>query len=118
MLQDSLKIARILSILVVVDLPPGFTLAQTADPLVGSRNFKVTITGGCTTGCKYIGKITFNQGGTAAEERGTAIEYYGLGSVERTALGTWRRTAGTPAYTFRMKNFVFDLRCSSWERPA
>src|SRR5437588_12576901 len=31
-----------------------------------------------------------------------------LGYVERTALGTWRSTGGTPPYTFRMKNFVFD----------
>ena len=108
MLQVSLKIARILTILSVVELLPGFSLAQSFDPLVGSWNFKVTITGGCTTGCKYIGMITFNQGGTAIEERGTAIEYSGLGYVERTALGTWRRTAGTPPYTFRMKNFVFD----------
>jgi hypothetical protein len=52
--------------------------------------------------------IAFNQGGTAVEERGTAIEYSGLGYVERTALGTWRRTGGTPPYTFRMKNFIFD----------
>ena len=107
MLQDSLKISRILIILVVVELLPSFTLAQTSDPLVGSWNFKVTING-CTTHCKYIGMIAFNQGGTAMEERGTALEYSGLGYVERTALGTWRRTAGTPFYTFRMKNFMFD----------
>ena len=33
---------------------------------------------------------------------------FNLGYVERTALGTWRSTGGTPPYTFRMKNFVFD----------
>jgi len=68
----------------------------------------VTVTGGCTANCKYIGVLAFNQGGTVVEQRGTTIEYYGLGYVERTALGTWRSTGGTPPYTFRMKNFVFD----------
>jgi hypothetical protein len=51
--------------------------------------------------------IAFNQGGTAVEQRGTVVEYNGLGYIERTALGTWRST-GTSAYRFRMKNFVFD----------
>ena len=41
------------------------------------------------------------------EQRGTVVEYNGLGYVERTALGTWRST-GTSVYRFRMKNFVFD----------
>src|SRR2546428_11239406 len=53
--------------------------------------------------------ITFNQGGTVVEQRGTVVEYNGLGYVERTALGTWRST-GTSVYRFRMKNFVFDSR--------
>lgn len=107
MLQGFVKIARILTILGIVELIPSLTQAQTSDPLVGSWNFKATING-CTTGCKYIGMISFNLGGTAVEERGTVLEYSGLGYVERTALGTWRRTAGTPFYTFRMKNFIFD----------
>ena len=51
--------------------------------------------------------IAFNQGGTVVEQRGTAVEYNGLGYVERTALGTWRST-GTLVYRFRMKNFIFD----------
>jgi hypothetical protein len=55
-----------------------------------------------------MGMIAFNYGGTVLEQRGTTVEYYGLGNVERTALGTWRSTGGTPPYTFRMKNFVFD----------
>ena len=55
-----------------------------------------------------MGMLAFNQGGTVVEQRGTTVEYYGLGNVERTALGTWRSTGGTPLYTFRMKNFVFD----------
>ncbi len=102
------KIARVLAILGVLELATGFVLAQTTNPLVGSWNFKVTVTGGCTTSCKYMGMLAFNQGGTVVEERGTVVQYYGLGNVERTALGTWRSTTGTPPYTFRMKNFVFD----------
>jgi len=103
MLLRFVKIARVFAILGVMGLLPGSTLAQTG-PLVGSWNFKVTVTG-CTT-CKYIGMIAFNQGGTAVEQRGTVVEYE-LGYVERTALGSWRST-GTSAYRFRMKNFVFD----------
>src|SRR5438128_3908499 len=38
-----------------VGMFPSFTLAQTTDPSVGSWNFKVTVTGGCTTNSKYIG---------------------------------------------------------------
>jgi hypothetical protein len=102
------KIATRVSVIVgVIGLFPGFTLAQTTDRLVGSWNFKVTVTGGCTTNCKYIGMIAFNQGGTAVEQRGTVVEYNRLGYIERAALGTWRST-GTSAYRFRMKNFVFD----------
>jgi len=101
------KIARVCVIIGVIGLLPGFTLAQTTDRLVGSWNFNVTVTGGCTTNCKYVGMIAFNQGGTVVEQRGTVVEYNGLGYVERTALGTWRST-GASVYRFRMKNFVFD----------
>ncbi len=102
------KIARVIATLGAIELAAGFVLAQTTNPLVGSWNFTVTVTGGCTANCKYIGMLAFNQGGTVIEQRGTTVEYYGLGYVERTALGTWRSTGGTPPYTFRMKNFVFD----------
>ncbi len=108
MLLGFAKIARVLAILGVLELAAGLVLAQTTSPLVGSWNFKVTVTGGCTTSCKYMGMLAFNQGGTVVEERGTVVQYYGLGNVELTALGTWRSTTGTPPYTFRMKNFVFD----------
>jgi hypothetical protein len=107
MLLRLAKIARVSVIVGVIGLLPDCALAQTTDPLVGSWNFKVTVTGGCTTNCKYVGMIAFNQGGTVVEQRGTAVEYSGLGYVERTALGTWRST-GTSVYRFRMKNFVFD----------
>jgi hypothetical protein len=106
MLLRLAKIARVSVIVGVIGLLPSFTVAQITDRLVGSWNFKVTVTGDCTT-CKYIGMIAFNQGGTVVEQRGTAVEYNGLGYVERTALGTWRST-GTSVYRFRMKNFVFD----------
>jgi len=105
MLLGFAKMTRALAILGVLELAAGFVLAQTTNPLVGSWNFKVTVTGGCTTSCKYMGMLAFNQGGTVIEERATVVQYYGLGNVERTALGTWRST--TP-YTFRVKNFVFD----------
>src|SRR6266567_965294 len=108
MLLGFAKIARVLAILGVLELAAGLVLAQTTSPLVGSWNFKVTVTGGCTTSCKYMGMLAFNQGGTVVEERGTVVQYYGLGNVERTALGTWRSTTGTPPYTFKVKNFVFD----------
>ena len=39
----------------VIGMFPSFTLAQTTDPSVGSWNFKVTVTGECTTNSKYIG---------------------------------------------------------------
>src|ERR1700757_2122409 len=83
-------------------------LAQSTNPLAGSWNFAVTVTGGCTANCKYIGMLAFNQCGTVIEQRGTTVEYYGLGDVERTALGTGRSTGGTPPYTLRIENFVFD----------
>jgi|SRR5215469_11422568 len=102
------KIAPLLAILGVLQLTAGFTLAQTTNSLVGTWNFNVTVTGGCTSNCKYIGMLAFNQSGTVVEQRGTVVEYDGLGYVERTALGTWRSTGGTPPYTFRMKNFTFD----------
>ena len=50
-----MKIARVFTILGVIGMFPSFTLAQTTDPSVGSWNFKVTVTGGCTTNSKYIG---------------------------------------------------------------
>ena len=83
MLLRLAKIARASVIVSVLGLLPGFTLAQTTDRLVGSWNFKVTVTGGCTTNCKYIGMIAFNQGGTVVEQRGTVVEYNGLGYIER-----------------------------------
>jgi len=49
------KIARVFTILGVIGMFPSFTLAQTTDPSVGSWNFKVTVTGECTTNSKYIG---------------------------------------------------------------
>ncbi|PYX07038.1 MAG: hypothetical protein DMG85_12305 [Acidobacteria bacterium] len=50
-----MKIARVFTILGVIGMFPSFTLAQTTDPSVGSWNFKVTVTGECTTNSKYIG---------------------------------------------------------------
>ena len=82
--------------------------AQTSDPLIGSWNFKVTVSGGCASNCKYTGMLAFNPGGTVIEQRGTAVEYEGLGYVERTSLGSWRSGSGKPPYTFKMKNFIFD----------
>jgi len=106
MLLRFAKMARVLAILGVIGLLPHFMLAQTTDHLVGTWNFKVIVTSGCTTNCQYIGMIAFNQGGAAVEQRGTVVDY-DLGYVERTALGSWRST-GTSSYRFRMKNFVFD----------
>ncbi len=107
MLLSLAKIARVLTILCVMGLLPSFALAQTPDPLVGAWNVDVTVTGGCTADCKYIGAVVFNQGDTVAEQRGTAVEYSGLGNVERTGLGKWwRQTTGAP-YAFKIKNFVF-----------
>jgi len=108
MLARFAKIGRVVGILCVLELLVGFAVPQTTNPLVGSWNFKVTVTGGCTANCTYMGMIGFNQGGTVVEQRGTTEEYSGLGYVERTALGTWRSTGGNPPYTFRVKNFVFD----------
>src|SRR5438128_11266961 len=92
MLLRFAKIGRVFTVLSVIGMLHGFTLAQTTDRLVGSWNFKVTVTGECTTTCKYVGMIAFNQGGTVVEQRGTAVEYNGLGYVKRTALGTRRST--------------------------
>src|SRR5207237_10383170 len=101
MLLRFATIARVFAILGVIGMLPSFTLAQTTDPLVGSWNFKVTVTGGCTTNCKYIGMIAFNQGGTVVEQRGTAAEYKWVGYVERTAFGRWR-PSGTCVHRTRM----------------
>ena len=101
------KIASVLTIFGVMGLLPSFSLAQTTDPLVGTWNINVTVTGGCATNCKYIGVVVFNEGGTVVEQRGTAVEYSGLGYVDRTALGNWwRPTTGT--HEFKAKNFVFN----------
>jgi hypothetical protein len=81
MLLRFAKIARVLAILGVLELLAGFVLAQTTNPLVGSWNFRVTVTGGCTANCKYMGMLAFNQGGTVVEERGTTVGYSGLGNV-------------------------------------
>jgi hypothetical protein len=108
MLARFAKMGRVIGILCVLELLVGLAVAQTTDPLVGSWNFRVTVTGGCMANCTYTGMLGFNQGGTVVEQRATTVEYTGLGYVERTALGTWRSTAGNPAYTFRVKNFVFD----------
>jgi hypothetical protein len=107
MLRKPAKIARVLTILSLIGLFPALAPAQTNDPLVGTWNFKVTATGGCSTNCEYMGMIAFNQGGTAVEQLGTAVEYSGLGYVDHTALGSWQSTTGTTR-TFRMKNIVFD----------
>jgi hypothetical protein len=107
MLLKLAKIARVLTILSVIGLFPALAPAQTNDPLIGTWNFKVTATGGCSTNCEYMGMIAFNQGSTAVEQLGTSVEYSGLGYVEHTALGNWQSTTGATR-TFRMKNFVFD----------
>src|SRR5215469_15807766 len=108
MLARFAKIGRVVGILCVLELLVGFAVAQTTNPLVGSWTFRVNVTGGCTANCTYMGMLGFNQGGTVVEQRATTVEYSGLGYVERTALGTWRSTAGNPPYTFKVKNFVFD----------
>jgi len=107
MLLKPAKIARVLTVLTVIGLFPALASAQTIDPLVGTWNFKVTATGGCSTNCDYMGMIAFSQGGTVVEQLGTAVEYSGLGYVDHTALGSWQSRTGTTR-TFRMKNFVFD----------
>ena len=100
------RLACVLTIFGIVGLLPGSSLAQTTDPLVGTWNIDVTITGGCTSSCKYIGVIVFDEGNTVVEQRGTAVEYSGLGYVDRTALGKWWRS--TAGYDFKAKNFVFN----------
>ena len=103
------RIARVLSIFAVIVLLPGLSLAQTNDPLVGTWNITVTLTSGCMTNCKYIGMVAFNQGGTVVEQLGTAVEYSGLGYVDRTALGKWwRPTTGANPHEFKAKDFVFN----------
>ena len=109
MLLRFVKIARVLTVFGVMSLFPGFSLAQTTDSLIGTWNINVTVTSGCTTNCKYIGVVVFNEGGTLVEQRGTAVEYSGLGYVDRTALGHWwRPTTGTYSHEFKAKNFVFN----------
>ena len=56
-----------------------------------------------------MGMVAFNQGGVLVEQRSTAVEYDGLGYVERTLLGSWRSTAGMPAYTFK-----FDFKTADF----
>src|SRR5215831_11578588 len=103
------RIARVLTIFAVIVLLPGLSLAQTTDPLVGTWNITVTLTSGCMTNCKYIGMAAFNQGGTVVEQLGSAVEYSGLGYVDRTALGKWwRPTTGANPHEFKAKNFVFN----------
>jgi hypothetical protein len=102
------KIGSVITLIGVKGLLQSFAAARTSDPLIGSWNFKVTVSGECARNCKYMGMLAFNQGGTVVEQRVTAVEYQGLGYVERTSIGTWRSTAGTPAFTFKVKNFIFD----------
>jgi hypothetical protein len=102
------KIRRIITLIGLVALLDSLSAAQATDLLIGSWNFKVNVSGECVQNCKYIGMLAFNQGGTVVEQRGTAVEYEGLGYVERTSIGSWRPSAGTPSYTFRAKNFIFD----------
>src|ERR1700751_5420769 len=83
-------------------------LAQSTNPLAAVWNLEGQLPGGGTPNGKNKGMPAFNQGGTVIEQRGTTVEYYGLGYVERTAMRTWRSTGGTPPYTFRTKNFLFD----------
>jgi hypothetical protein len=102
------EILRTLAILGLIGFCPSFTSAQATDPLAGTWNFKVLVTSGCSSECNYSGMLAFSQGGTVVEQRGTVIEYGGLGDIERTALGRWRPANAMLSYTFKMKNFVFD----------
>jgi hypothetical protein len=102
------EISHMFAILGLIALCPNATSAQATDPLVGTWNFRVTVTSGCTSDCMYIGMLAFNQGGTVVEQRGTVVQYPGFGDFERYALGTWRITTASLPYVFRMKNFVFD----------
>ena len=99
------KIRRIITLVGAAVLLDSLSAAQATDPLIGSWNFKVIVSGECIQNCKYMGMLAFNQGGTVVEQRSTAGEYNGLGYVERTSLGSWRSTAEMPAYTFKVKNF-------------
>jgi len=66
----------LLTILCVMVLLPGLSLAQASDPIVGTLNITVTVTAGCLTECRHIGMVSFEQDGTVVEQRGTAVEYY------------------------------------------
>jgi len=106
------KIRCVITLIGVVVLLHSLAAAQTSDPLIGTWNFKVIVSGECSRNCKYIGMLVFNPGGAVIEQRGTAVEYEGLGYVERISLGSWRSTAGVPPYTFKLKNFIFDANGS------
>jgi len=105
---DLAKIKNVFTVIGVAALLHSLSAAQATDPLIGSWNFKVTVSGECIQNCKYMGMLAFNQGGTVIEQRATAVEYEGLGYVERTSLGSWRSSNGMPPYTFKVKNFIFD----------
>jgi hypothetical protein len=106
MLVNFGRIARLLTIFGVMGLLPSFSLAQTTDPLVGTWNINVTVTSGCATNCKYIGVVVFNEGGTVVEQRGTAVEYSGLGYVDRTA---FRKLVATNYGSTRVQGEEFRL---------
>jgi hypothetical protein len=109
MLLNFARAARLLTVFCVMGLLSGFSLAQATDPIVGTWNITVTVTAGCLTECRYIGMAIFDQGGTLIEQRGTAVEYYRLGNVDRTALGRWwRLSTGTYPHEIKAKNFVFN----------
>ena len=110
MLANLRRSPRLLTVLCVMGLLPGLSLAQASDPIVGTWNITVNVTAGCLTECRYIGMISFEEGGTVVEQRGTAVEYYRLGNVDPTALGRWWRSSTTSPYPhqFKAKNFVFS----------
>jgi hypothetical protein len=111
MLRRFAKTARGLASLVVIELAAAVMVAQTTNPLVGSWNYKVTVTGGCTANCRYMGMLAFNQGSMVVEQRGTTVAYFGLGNVERTALGTWRSTGGTPRSERKTSSLIQPGNC-------
>ena len=94
MLLKPAKIARVLTILSVIGLFPALASAQTNDPLVGTWNFKVTATGGCSTNCEYMGMIAFNQGGTAVGSPGHAPQGWPRNRRELPISSHTRRTCG------------------------